>query len=163
MKITRQELSDLLDDLTAKIGEILADHSILADIAISRQHIKDAQAKIKRMKDSLDKEKEKAAELKQREKRREYLNKLRQSRQTAKRVTEAKQQERITDSKGRLIGWERPLSNGVVAFLDKTGRLVALERGNKTFDSQGRLVGSGRQGTCLLREISPFSQNKTTI
>jgi hypothetical protein len=150
MKLTKDELIDLLDEITSAIGQILASQSTISEDSLSRKYVLDSQKKIESIKDKLAKEKEKQANLKATQKRKEYLEKIRNQNQIRKRVSEGKQLVRITNSRGVTVGWSKTLGNGDTVITRPNGSIVAFQRGNKTYDAKGSYVGDGHQGSCFL-------------
>jgi hypothetical protein len=150
MKLTKDEILDLLDDITSAVGKILAKQRLISEDSLARQYVIDSQKKIEAIKTKLANEKDKQAKLKAVEKRKKQLEKLRTHNRRKTKVTEAKHPVRITNIRGVTIGWTRPLSNGTTVVTKPNGTLVAIQRRNKTYDAKGRYVGEGEQGACLL-------------
>ena len=55
--------------------------------------------------------------------------------------------EPLTDNRGRVIGYEKVLSNGFRQMVDSRGRPIGYynPKTNQTIDARGRVIGSGNQ------------------
>ena len=60
---------------------------------------------------------------------------------------------RLTDDRGRVIGYEKTLSNGQKQMLDSRGRVTGYynPKTNTTITGRGRVVGSGNQLSATLK------------
>lgn len=153
--MTRDELIELLSDVTSLLGTALArevelKESLASDAADSQR------AKLDALKAKLAGERLKLQKLNAASKRRRELEKKRQEnqRQTARSAAnESKTLQRrvqLLNGQGRVIGWLHNESNGKVTVYDAKGRLVARELNCITLDRTGRFVGRGRQGLVAL-------------
>lgn len=64
--------------------------------------------------------------------------------------------ERLTDNRGRVVGFEKTLSNGHKQMLDTRGRPTGYynPKINQTIDGKGRVIGSGNLLSSTLKTNS---------
>lgn len=148
--MTRDELIDLLSDVTTLLGTALArevdlKESLASDAADSQR------AKLDALKAKLAAERAKLQKLNAASKRKRELKKLRQ--------TEGRSGGTVTlrDGGGRVVGFMRVMGPHRTDFLDRTGKLVAREIGGKTYTASGKLAAHDRQGLRVLGQVSARS------
>lgn len=152
--MTRDELIDLLSDVTSLIGTALAREVELKESFAS--DAADAQrAKLDALKAKLAGERLKLQKLNAASKRRRELEKKRHEneRQTARSAAnESKNTGMVTlrDGAGRVVGFMRVMGPNRTDFFDRTGKLVAREIGGKTYFTSGKLASPDRQGLRVL-------------
>ncbi len=156
MKI-QPELSELLDDITAAIGDILVSHFELQLESVGMLEPTDSAKKsIERIQKRLAGAKEKLAKAKEASARRKELEKLNSHNGRGARRHPANESKspagriQLLNGQGRLIGWLHNETNGKVTVYDAKGRLVARELAGLTLDRTGRLAGRGRMGLVVL-------------
>lgn len=157
MKIHREELMDLLDDLCSEVSAVVASHA-----EISRELVEDSldqkrtdaqQMRIDRVKRELENEKEELAALRRRQTHKRELEIARKENERKHRQEEGRASNGLValrNARGQLIGWLQAAGMDRVNVLDAKGRLVARELNGMTLDRCGRLVGNGRQGLVVL-------------
>ncbi len=156
--MTRDELIDLISDVTTLLGTALArevelKESLASDAADSQR------AKLDALKAKLAGERLKLQKLNAASKRRRELEKKHQEneRQTWRSAAnESKTPSRriqLLNGQGRLIGWLHSEPSGKVTVFDAKGRLVAREMNGITLDRTGRLAGRGKQGLIALGRL----------
>jgi YD repeat-containing protein len=151
--MTRDELIELISDVTSLLGTALAQHVELTE-SLSSQGVESQKQKLDSLKARMADEKLKLAKLKDAAKRKRELEKLRHDheRQTANEGKSSAGRIQLLNGQGRLIGWLHNEANGKVTVYDAKGRLVARElTGGITLDRFGRVVGRCKgQGLVVL-------------
>lgn len=155
--MTRDELINLLSDVTTLLGTTLArevelNESLVSDAADAQREKLDA------LKAKLAGERLKLQKLNAASKRRRELEKKRQEneRGTARSAAnESKTSGMVTlrDAAGRTIGIMRVMGPNSTDYFDRTGRLVAREVGEMTYNASGRAVFRGRLGLAALGRL----------
>ena len=155
--MTRDELIELISDVTAMLGTALAQHVELTESISTQQGagVESQRLKLDALKARLADEKLKLAKLKDAADRKRELEKLRHDneRQTARSAANESKSPagriQLLNGQGRLVGWLHHEKNGKVTVYDAKGRLVARELAGLTLDRTGRLAGRGRQGLAV--------------
>lgn len=152
--MTRDELLDLISDVTTLLGTALAQHVELTE-SIAGAGVESQRLKLDAIKAKLADEKLKLAKLKDTAKRKRELEKLRHdnARQTARPTTnEAKKTGMVTlrAASGRVVGYMRATGKDRTDFYSAAGKLVAREVGGVTCDGQGKMVYRGKLGLVVL-------------
>lgn len=152
--MTRDELIELLSDVTSLLGTALArevelKESLASDAADAQREKLDA------LKAKLAGERLKLQKLNAASKRRRELEKKRQEneRGTARSAAnESKNSGMVTlrDGAGRVVGFMRVMGPSRTDFFAASGRLVAREVGGKTYTATGKLAAHDRQGLRVL-------------
>lgn len=151
--MSRDELIELLSDLTTLLGTALAQHVELTE-SISGAGVESQRLKLDALRAKLADEKLKLAKLKDATKRKKELEKLRHSndRSAARPTTnEAKNSGMVTlrATSGRVVGYMRATGKDRADFYSAAGKLVAREVGDLTYAS-GKAVYRGRLGLVVL-------------
>lgn len=152
--MSRDELIELLSDVTALIGTALAREvelrESIADGGVDSQRVKLDALKVKLASERLKLQKLNAAA----KRRREFEKKREEGdRQTARSaVNERKSGGMLTlrDGRGKVVGFVRVLGPTRTDYFAASGKLVAREIGGKTYFATGRLAGDGAQGLRVL-------------
>lgn len=152
--MTRDELLDLISDVTTLLGSALAQHIELTE-SISGAGVESQRLKLDALKAKLADEKLKLAKLKDAALRKKELEKLRDDneRQTAtSAANEGKNTGMVTlrAASGRVVGYMRATGKDRADYFDRTGKLVAREVGGVTYDGQGKMVYRGKMGLVVL-------------
>ena len=156
MKITRDQLMDLLDDLCSEVSRVVATHAEicreLAEDSLDQRRTDAQQQRIDRVKAELEDEKTKLSRLRQSQRHKREVERSRKE-HGAQRQHESQGgggAVALRNGQGRLIGWLQPVGANRLNVLDAKGRLVAREIDGMTLDRRGRLVGHGKQGLVVL-------------
>jgi YD repeat-containing protein len=166
MTKAREEILGALVGVSAATETLLRQHHSLRKLIIEgisdRTDVAAATAKLGDLKIKAEKERIKIRQLKDRERRKRELEKIRKTNEkernmaataeTNEVVKITQKAEVVTDSKGRVIGYVRR-NKDRATYYDASGRVVAHEFGMNTYDSKGGYVGAGKQGMRLLEEI----------
>lgn len=154
--MTRDEVIELLSDVTSLLGTALAQHVELTE-GISGAGVESQRLKLDALKARLADEKLKLAKLKDAAKRKRKLEKLRHDNdRSAARPTinEAKNTGMVTlrAASGRVVGYMRAVGKDCTDIFDAAGKLVSREVGNVTYDFQrgGKVAFRGRLGLVVL-------------
>ena len=157
MKISKDELIDLLDEFTAVIGQILATHCELSESVFNQTQSRASKEKIDQLKAKIDTEREKLATHKHVLDRKRELEKIRTDHAKASsakavenEVIHGRKTTQIFDGTGKLVGRIQPVGAGNFNIFDAGGRLVAREIGEKTYAKNGKFMGRGRLGLMVL-------------
>ena len=90
MKISEDELTNLLDDLCSEVSKIVASHAVIADELkedmLDDRRADDQATKIDRIKDELHKEKQRLSQLRQRERHKRDVLKKRKEHERQRRA-----------------------------------------------------------------------------
>jgi YD repeat-containing protein len=155
MKLSEDELIEILSDVTTLLGTALAQHVELTESLLDQNAGAQVQQKIDALKAKLDDERARLKKLHAAQQRRRELEKIRKDHERNERTPA--NEDKATSSRvglyngrGRLIGWLHNEPNGKVTVYDARGRLVARELAGITLDRTGRFVGRGRQGLVVL-------------
>jgi hypothetical protein len=158
MRISRDEISEILSQTTTLLGQLLATMNELREDTIYQRQASAQQAKVDRIKRELDDEREQIKRLRYRQQVKRELERSRKERESHR------QHEgrgggsglvALRNARGQLIGWLRPDGQDRLEVLDSKGRLVAREIRGITLNAGGRLVGHGRLGLAVLGANSP--------
>lgn len=158
MRISRDEISEILSQTTTLLGQLLATMNELREDTIDQRQASAQQAKVDRIKRELDDEREQMKRLRHRQQVKRELERGRKERE------KHRQHEgrgggaglvALRNARGQLIGWLRAGSQDRLEVLDSKGRLVAREIRGITLNAGGRLVGHGRLGLAVLGANSP--------
>jgi hypothetical protein len=157
--MTRDDLIELISDVTSLLGTALAQHVDLTE-SISPQQgagVESQRLKLDALKARLADEKLKLAKLKDAAKRKRELERLRHDheRQTARSAAnEGKNSGMVTlrAANGRVIGYMRVMGKDQTDFFSASGKLVAREVGGVTY-SNGKAVYRGRLGLVVLGQV----------
>lgn len=137
--------------------------SLIAEAGESRIDVLNTRAaedKIDRLQRAMDREQELIARLKERQRRRQWLEKLRKKNAaTPTKTDEAKAMpaklsyadRAIRDERGRVIAY-RVRHGGHDVFLTAGGKLIGREVDGRTYDATSRFRGYGRQGLRLVQK-----------
>lgn len=152
--MTRDELIELLSDVTTLLGTALAQQIDLTE-SISGAGVESQRLKLDALKAKLSDEKLKLAKLKDAASRKRELEKLRHDndRSPARPTTnESKNTGMVTlrAASGRVVGYMRATGKDRADYFDRTGKLVAREVGGVTYDGRGRMVYRGAMGLLVL-------------
>jgi len=157
MKISRDQLIDLLDDICSEVSRVVASHAEisreLAEDSLDQKRADAQQMRIDRVKRELENEKEQLATLRRRQKHKREIEIARKKNERKHRQDEGRSANgpvALRNARGQLIGWIQAAGMDRVNVLDAKGRLVARELNGMTLDRCGRLVGNGRQGLVVL-------------
>jgi hypothetical protein len=151
--MTRDELIELISDVTVMLGTALAQHVELTE-SIEGAGVESQRLKLDALKAKLAGEKLKLAKLKDAAKRKRELEKLRHDneRLTARSAAnEGKNSGMVTlrAASGRCIGYMRVMGKDQTDFFSASGKLVAREVGGVTY-SNGKAVYRGKLGLVVL-------------
>ena len=152
MKISDDELLEIIEDVTVTLGQILLRHRELTEGLLGHHQIERSLQKIDDLKLRIDSEKQRLRQTRQAQQRKRDLEKLR-GKTLKKSTTENVTKNRLRclrDERGRVLGWVRSLAKDRIDFLDGRGRLVGRYFQGKTYDKTGRFVGDGDQGLRVL-------------
>ncbi len=152
--MTRDELLDLISDVTTLLGTALAQHVELTE-SISGAGVESQRLKLDGLKAKLAGEKLKLAKLKDAAKRKKELENLRRDneRQTVRpTANEAKNTglSTLRAATGKVVGYTRAVGKDRTDFYSASGKLVAREVGGVTYDGQGKMVYRGKLGLAVL-------------
>ncbi len=156
--MSRDELIDLLSDVTALIGTALAQHVELTESISAGAGVESQALKLDALKARMADEKLKLAKLKDAAKRKKELEKLRDDNdRSAPRPTtnEAKNTGMVTlrAASGRVVGYMRATGKDRADYFDRTGKLVAREVGGVTYDGAGKMVYREKLGLVVVGSI----------
>ena len=150
--LNKEDISDIIDQITIAVGEILVTHAELTEGLLDKTATEQFQNKIDDLKEKTKLEKEKLKKVKTAQARRRYLEKV--NKNNAKRPqNEVQSQPRVIclkNSRGVVIGWVRRVGPNRTHVMDRTGRLVAIESGKRTFTARGEYFGTNSQGVRLI-------------
>lgn len=157
MRITKEELSDILSQTTTMLGELLATLGQLREGLADQRQTAAQQDKIDRIKRDLEDEREELKALRRRQQHKRELEQLRNQRQkpSQKEGKTAGGMVALRNARGQLLGLLQTVGNDRVNILDAGGKLVAREIREMTLDRSGRLVGRGKLGLAVLGRKLP--------
>jgi hypothetical protein len=152
MKISQDEIADILSQTTTYLGQLLATAGELREDLMDQRQADAQQIKVDRIKRELDDEKQQMKRLRQRQqhkreaerKRKEHLKHRQHEGRGANGLVA------LRNARGQLIGWLQAAGMDRVNVLDAKGRLVAREINGMTLDRTGRLVGHAKLGLVVL-------------
>lgn len=152
--MTRDELIDLLSDVTTLLGTALAQHVALRE-GIRGAGVEAQELKVDATKQQYDAAKERLKKLKDAAQRKRELEKIRGDHErSAWRPTanEAKNSGVVTlrAASGRVIGYMRAIGPNRTDFFLPSGQLVAREVGDVTYDGRGKVAYRGKLGLVVL-------------
>lgn len=150
MTFTDEELIDLIDQMTVTLGQILLAHRELTEGLLDPTSL--TRKKVEDLKKRMEHEKEKLDQIRQHEKRKKELERLRRL-SSKKHASEGVSRNRtlcLRNQKSQVLGWVRPMGMNRVDVLDWKGGLVGRFVNGKTYDGSGRFVGDGNQGLRVL-------------
>lgn len=157
MRISRDELIDLLDDVCTEVSRAVARHAEisreLAEDSLDQKRAYAQQVRIDRVKRELEDEKLALTDLRRRQKHKREIEAARKESERKRRQNEGKAANGLValrNARGQLIGWLQAAGLDRMNVLDAKGRLVAREINGMTLDRCGRLVGNGKQGLVVL-------------
>ncbi len=160
--MTRDELIDIISDVTTLLGDALTKYVELSE-SIAGAGVESQKFKLDSLKAKLAGERVKLAKLKDAAKRRRELEKANQHQPLASRPTanEGKSSSgmlTLRDAAGKVVGYVRVMKNRTEYF-GPTGKLVAREIGGATYDFSrgGRLASRDPQGLRILGAASSSS------
>ena len=158
MRISRDEISEILSQTTTLLGQLLATMNELREDTIDQRQASAQQAKVDRIKRELDDEKEQMKRLRHRQQHKRELERGRKERE--KHIQHEGRGGSgglvaLRNARGQLVGWLRADGQDRLEVLDSKGRLVAREIRGLTLNAGGRLVGHGRLGLAVLGANSP--------
>jgi hypothetical protein len=146
MKITDDELLDLIEDITVTLGQILLTHRELTEGLLDDGPTVRSQQKIDDLKKRLEDEKIRLAKSRRFQQRKKELEKIRDDhRKDVQTETASRKTVRIQNQSGRVIGWMQAVGKDRIHVLDQQGRTVGRFIHGKTYDGQGRFIGDGDQ------------------
>lgn len=168
MKANMAELNALLDEITAAIGEILATHSQLQLESISTLGGTDGyNKKLDSLKKQTELVKDRLKKHREAVKRQQGLDRIRKKnsqterRGTGYKISESAGMKTLLGSKGQLIGRVRSMGRGRADFLSPSGRVVARETPDGTWDVvQNKKVSRQRMGMAVLGHYTPKLEEK---
>lgn len=150
--MTRDELIELISDVTTLLGTALAQHVELTE-SIS-DGVESQTLKLDALKARMADEKLKLAKLNDAAKRKRGLARANQHEPSASRPTANESKTSGTvylrDGASRVIGFMRMLGKGRTDFFSASGQLVAREVNGKTYTSSGKLAAPDLQGLRVL-------------
>lgn len=151
--MTRDELIDLISDVTTMLGTALAQHVELTE-SIEGAGVESQKLKLDALKAKLAGERLKLAKLKNAAKRKRELEERRKENEAAAakpNVNEGRKSGMVTlrNAAGGVVGYMRVMGPNQTDFFDRTGKLVAREVDSFTY-SRGRVVFKGRLGLVAL-------------
>ena len=148
MKITDDELLEIIEDVTVTLGQILLTHRELTEGLLDDGPTIRSQQKIEDLKRRLEDEKIRLAKIRHQRQRKRELEKI-----TADHRKDVQAESKTTpvqDQSGRVIGWLLNVAKDRIHVLDHQGRVVGRFINGRTLDHRGRLVGVGNQGLRVL-------------
>jgi hypothetical protein len=152
MKISRDEITDILSQTTTFLGQLLATGGELREDLMDQRQTDAQQIKVDRIKRELENEKQQMKRLRHRQQHKREVEKNRK-----KRLKHRQHEGRaangliaLRNARGQLIGWLQAAGMDRVNVLDAKGRLVAREIKGMTLSSTGRLFGHGKLGLVVL-------------
>lgn len=152
--MTRDELIELISDVTAMLGTALAQHVELTESISTQQGagVESQRLKLDALKSRVADEKLKLAKLKDAAMRKRELEKLnrRGAWHPANESKSTPSMLSLHDQRGRLIGYIQQAGSNRINILDRKGRVVARQWDKKTFTGSGAFAGRGNQGLRLL-------------
>lgn len=157
MKISPDEINDILSQTTTLLGQLLATAGELREDMLYQRQVDAQQAKVDRIKRDLEDEKQQMKRLRHRQQHKREVDRNRKER-NKHRQTEGRGAAGLValrNARGQLIGWLQAAGMDRVNVLDSGGRLVAREINGLTVRSNGRLVGHGRLGLAVLGANCP--------
>jgi hypothetical protein len=148
--MTRDELIELISDMTSLLGTALA-REIELNESIAGAGVESQKLKLDSLKARLAGEKLKLAKLKDAAKRKKDLEKANQHRTTANEGKSQSGMLTLRDATGKVVGFVRVMRDRTEYF-SPSGKLVAREIGGMTYDFSrgGRLASRDRQGMRVL-------------
>jgi fructose-1,6-bisphosphatase/inositol monophosphatase family enzyme len=155
MPLTQSELLDLVDDVNVAVAQVIASYAELSEGMVDDAATDAAKTKVERLKSKTDAAKKRLADLKDRQRHKRELEKLRKQRdKSAARPTtnEGKNTGMVTlrAASGRVVGYMRATGKDRTDFYSAAGKLVAREVGGVTYDGQGKMVYRGKMGLVVL-------------
>jgi hypothetical protein len=121
MTITHDEIAELLDDVTATIGQILVQHSALREDMLGRD-TETAKSKVEALRLRLDTERVRLRKHKDAEKRKKELEKMRTVEEGS---FSTRPMTPIKNGNGVLIGWIKRVAGGRFEIYNGQGRIIA--------------------------------------
>ena len=152
MKISPDEISDILSQTTTFLGQLLATSAELKENLLDQQATDSQQKKVDQIKQELEQEKNKMKELRGRQQHKRELEQARKD-SSKRRQHEGRGANgfvALRNARGQLLGWLQAAGMDRVNVLDARGRLVAREINGMTLQPSGRLVGRGKLGLVVL-------------
>ena len=157
MKITDDELLDLIEDITVTLGQILLTHRELTEGLLDDGPTERSQQKIHDLKKRLDVEKDRLTQHRRFQQRKRELEKIRDDHD--KQVQSESKTTPIQNQSGRVLGWMQVVGTNRIHFLDHRGQVIGRFINGRTLDDRGRVVGLGNQGLRvlgqMLRKVGP--------
>ena len=151
MKITDDELLDLIEDITVTLGQILLTHRELTEGLLDDGPTERSQQKIHDLKKRLDVEKDRLTQHRRFQQRKRELEKIRDDHD--KQVQSESKTTPIQNQSGRVLGWMQVVGTNRIHFLDHRGQVIGRFINGRTLDDRGRVVGLGNQGLRVLGQI----------
>lgn len=157
MKITDDELLDLIEDITVTLGQILLTHRELTEGLLDDGPTERSQKKINDLKKRMELEKDRLTQHRRFQQRKKELEKIRDDHD--KQVQSESKTTPVQDQSGKVIGWMQTVSPNRIHFLDHRGQVIGRFINGRTLDDRGRVVGLGNQGLRvlgqMLRKVGP--------
>lgn len=122
MKISDDELLDLIEDITVSLGQILVSHRELTEGLLDDGPTERSQKKIEDLKRKLDLEKDRLTQHRQSLQRKRELEKLRKDH--LKDVQSESKTIPVQNGSGKVVGWVMPVARNRIHVLDHQGRVV---------------------------------------
>jgi hypothetical protein len=151
MKITDDELLDLIEDITVSLGQILLTHRELTEGLLDDGPTIRSQQKIEDLKKKLEGEKIRLAKSRRSQQRKRELEKVRDDHDT--QVQSESKTTPVQNQSGKVIGWMQVVGPNRIHFLDHRGQVIGRFINGQTYDHRGRVVGLGNQGLRVLGQI----------
>lgn len=157
MKLSQDELIQIISDVTTLLGQALAQHVALNESLLGAgAGVEAQQRKLDLLKTKLAGEKAKLAKLKDAAKRKKDLEKSNKQHDRPPARAAANESKcklgrvALLNNQGRWIGFVETLAGGRVNVYDAKGRIVARELAGLTVDRTGRMAGRGKLGLVVL-------------
>jgi LPS O-antigen subunit length determinant protein (WzzB/FepE family) len=160
MPLNRIEVSELLDQCIAALGEILAGYVELNESLLDQTTRVETQRKVDVLKARLADEKLKLQKHRNAQQRKHELERIRSAheREREKQAHKPTQSEgksapnmvALRNQKGEVIGWAHVVGKNQIDFLNSKGRLIAREILGQTYNGRGNLAAYDRQGLRVL-------------
>jgi hypothetical protein len=154
VKITDDELLEIIDEVTTTLGQLLLTHRELTEGLLDQNQTIRSQQRINALKKGLDMEKERLAQTRRSQQRKKELERIRQDHEReSSKDTQTEQKNGtvpVINQKGQVVGRIQTVGRNRVNILDPTGRVVGREINGVTYDRRGQVRGTGSQGLRIL-------------
>jgi hypothetical protein len=155
MPLSQSELLDLIDDVNVMVAQVIASFAELNESMVDDVATATAKERVAKLKQKTDHAKQQLADLRDRQRHRQEIERRRKENERERNKT-AKNEGRnggmvtLRAASGRVIGYMRVMGPNQTDFYDRTGKLVAREIGNLTYDGRGRVAFRGRLGLVVV-------------